>query len=84
MSKGQRRGNYIEAEEVGLNASVRKEVSITYQYFFHRRSRFEFLSGIIFPNLCRTTRCEYARAPARSKTARLGKKDGLFMNVLHD
>ena len=49
MSEGQRRGNYIEAEEVSLNASVKKEVSITYSIFFFTVDRgLNFFPGQFF------------------------------------
>ena len=34
MSREAKHENYIEPKEVGLNASVRKEVSITYSILF--------------------------------------------------
>ena len=34
MSREAKHGNYIEPKEVGLNVSVKKEVSITYSILF--------------------------------------------------
>ena len=49
MSREAKHGNYIEAKEVGLNASVKKEVSITYSIFFFTVDRgLNFFPGQFF------------------------------------
>lgn len=86
MSKGQRRGNYIEAEEVSLSASIKKEVSIAYSIFFFTVDRGLNFFPEQFFQICvdQPDANTLALRQDRKPLAFIGKKEGLFMNVLHD